>query len=234
MNKNEKSGITAIIVHQPKSNAEILKTIIKEVNDFVCDFQSRDRLEYLYEADIQADLAYKLNKSIGKLEISLQRDNSEPPQKEKLSLITREYPIGKRFDIGCINSEMIEEYLKWRLNINENKPIGDNTLFWELPLIAAIEIKYSILGGDLRDGGIKDDVEKLINYQIDYHEKRHKQPRELTFTKDFKYLALQFFQDERWFNEWTMGKKAFGEIGGITEFDKTYLIGKKKIFKIVS
>ena len=230
----EKDKIKDMDVHPyPKSKEDIFKDILNTINNFISNFQKKDRLEYLYEADIQASLAYELSKSIDNVELSLHRDNPEiPRKKEKLSLITREYPIGSRFDIACINAKTIKDYFNWRYDINEDEPIGDNTFFWELPLIAGIEIKYSPLESNLNMGGIKSDVEKFNNYQKNYHEKRNGQDGEFTFTKDFKYIALQFYQDEIWLDK-CIKKEANGTLSQVDkfEFNDIFLISKNKFLK---
>jgi len=217
------------------SKEQLFYRILDTVKTFVSDFQKKDRLEFLYEADIQANLSYELAKAIGNLNVTFYSDDLST-EAEKLSLITREYPVASessrgRFDIACINPEMIEQYFKWRLEINKNKPIGINTICWELPLLVGIEIKYSIIGNEGGISGIQKDLEKLKSYN-DYYKKRYNRDDRLTFTKDFQYLALQFFQDEDRFDELIEEEyEKFQQVNEINHFDCVYLVGKKRIFK---
>ncbi len=219
-----------------KNSDDLLQEILSTVNEFIKDFQEKDPLQFLYEADIQARLACSLTERIPEpIEFRNIEDNQS--QMFRMTPITREYPVKAPFDIACINPCMIARYVSWRIQqTNSGKYLPINRILWELPLLAAVEIKFSLFGYKVGVDSIKADVEKFRNYKKGYYTERRKMPDELQreFSKDFKYLALIFFQDENWFKKRVdLLKKvspshAIKTMDRIDEFDRIYMISHDK------
>ena len=227
----------------------IQEEILKEIYNFIIeDFQNSDPLRYLYEADIQADLAHAISGTFNDKPIIINNvmigNGSSTAKNYKLHPIAREYPLSEknhsgRFDIACINPFMVKEYIEWHLTKDNKKNI--NCIVWELPVLVAIEIKYSVFGNGGGFDAIKSDVKKMKRYKADYHECRNPtlctESREQgKFTEDFKFIGLHFFQDDSYFDL---------EIGTNTqkiqpvpvtsiEFDHAYMINHENIYEVSS
>ena len=221
----------------PKSNDSLLREIRDAVNEFIKAFQKKLPLQFLYEADIQAQLACCLT---NKIDASIKFKESAQSITHHLTPITCEYPVGKRFDIACINPELVKAYIDWLLTSPQKDgllPI--NFVLWELPLLAAIEIKYSTFGGGGSLQTIKQDVEKLKSYE-DWHEARNNKLTKppVRFSEDFKFLALHFFQDDSYFNdrlneynEYNEYREPLRPIESVDKFNCIYWISHEKIIQ---
>ncbi|MGV8059207.1 MAG: hypothetical protein AB2L12_14475 [Smithellaceae bacterium] len=226
----------------PEKVEKIQEKILATVNEFVfADFQINYPFHYLYEADIQAHLARKISKNISNHIVFSVSDNET---KYRLTPITREYPVGMRHDIVCINPFKVQQYVNWKLE--EGKPFKFSQIMWELPLLVGIEIKYSLFGYTLHiSKSGTDDRNKLIRYKNgsdndnkNYHEERNtkieRSNESKLFTDQFKHLSIMFFQDNYWFNDHIeqLDKTSIQQIheDGI-EYDKIYMVGpEKRIF----
>lgn len=132
----------------------------------ISDFQ-RNPFDFLYEADLQAALFAKACSNFEPERITMRGGYHSPeyyPNHGEISTIPVkcEYPGSQRFDIAVIDSSNIQVYdaEKWKTHGWKN----DN--FWELPVCAAVELKYLQLGDRPNDrvSGLKKDLEKLERY----------------------------------------------------------------------
>jgi hypothetical protein len=202
----------------------IKEKALKVISGFVNDYLKKEPLEYLRESDIQTDLAYLLNQEIREAVIEI-----DPNINEKVRLVICEYPASRqfRFDITYINPFLIEQYFDW-LPKDKSGSTLRNFVFWELPLLFAIEIKYTSFGnnGDPLNDTTKD-IKKLQNYK-DYHTSRNNksEPNEKDFTKDFEWLCMHFYQDKDYLNE-IIAKQPINLNKQPIKFNKRYVIGNK-------
>ena len=244
-------NITSVdhVDHYDAMLKEILNEIKTKVYNFVIeDFQKSDPLRYLYEADIQADLAHAISGTFNDKPIIINNvmigNGSSTAKNYKLHPIAREYPLSEknhsgRFDIACINPFMVKKYIEWRLTVDKKKKL--NFIVWELPVLVAIEIKYSTFGNGGGFDAIKSDVKKMKRYKADYHEHRNpilcdESHEQRKFTEHFQFIGLHFFQDDSYFDL---------EIGTNTqkiqpvpvtsiEFDHAYMINHENIYEVSS
>ena len=230
----------------PLESNDMQRIILETVNEFVfSDFQDNNYpFHYLYEADIQAHLACKISQRIkNQIIFSVLPDKDK---KYSLTPITREYPLGMRHDIVCINPFKLQQYVNWKLE--EGKPFKFSQIMWELPLLVGIEIKYSLFGYTLHinESG-NDDRNKLIRYKngsgenSNYHEERNtkieRSDESKLFTEQFKHLSIMFFQDKDWFNDhrselknetFLLKKESPIRDAKTIEYDGVYMVGPDK------
>ena len=211
----------------PKTASELHKDILSAVNDFVInDFGSKHFLQYLYEADIQAHLACKLDESFSDRIVFCESDKKDV--KYELTPVTREYPVGVRHDIVLINPFMLEKYVSRHLEQSKSGTVQINHVLWELPLLAGIEIKYSLFGYTVGLDHSIADFKKLKKYKDSYHQKRNKNFGGENFTEQFKHLSLLFFQDKEWFDIHVKSHQPrLSKVERIDAFNSIYLISHK-------
>lgn len=264
-----KKDITKVEPNNDKDPQEILRDIKTNLRKFIEHFQKSDPLRYLYEADIQADLAVAISKSFEDkpniiINVTIGKDPSTVQKQYMLHPIVREYPLSERvpdpdnssdkkkfhsvgrFDIACINPCMVDEYIEW---LTKTEKRGINSIVWELPVLVAIEIKYSTFGSGGGFDGIKNDVKKMLKYKAEYHEHRNpklykEKPEKGKFTKDFKFIGLHFFQDDSYYElEIEPDKEKiqqydkdepFTVTADKIEYDHAYMISHKKIYEVSS
>ena len=217
-----------------KSVPQLHTAILERVNAFVHDFQTRCRFELLSEGDIQAGLTCELARDIPNRRLDIYDEENPKPLDANLGLITCGYPSGKRFDIACIHPWMIKPYFEWQKTNRHPKPVYDHSFFRRLPLLAGIEIQYVRLGLNPGIKAIEKDYQKLREYKMSVRKTLYQCTGHENFSKDFRYLALRFYQDPNALvsrvkvpeNDHTEYRKTHG----IHHYDRIYLIGKKAIF----
>ncbi len=190
------------ISQHPLSRNKISSVALRCINDFICSFQNSSRLLYLYEADVQADLLINMRNNIPPVCFSeIESKNINIENIFKLNLINQEYPVRKRFDVVCIDPFMIENYVDWMTNKGQKfKPI--NHIFWELPLLFAVELKFSFYGEGTKTEGILNDFSKLIDYKINnYHIDRNKDLAPMQFPDCFRFISLGFYHEQSIFEK---------------------------------
>jgi len=136
-------------------NAKI-ETLQNLLNNFITDYQ-KEPIKYFYEEDLRAELLITLShEEIYDIDLPLTERNEWLKDYETLynkktsvSSIKAEYPSNTRFDIACINPDLIDE------NKSYNHYIFD--------CLFAIEIKLS--QKDNQNFDLKQDIEKLKNYK---------------------------------------------------------------------
>ncbi len=220
------------LAQYPLTKDQIFQNALDVINDFVAMFQNSSKMLFLYESDIQAHLLMKLRERIPPVSFS-EISGKDIENIFKLNVVTSEYPVAKRFDIACINPFMIEDYISWLTGQNEEE-WEVNFIFWELPLLFAIELKFLFYESKTKSEDIKKDYLKLKNYDDDFHITRHPKLRksEVRFTDDFQFLSLNFYQDNGFFER---DKQKFikemtaQKVKRIDRFDCIYLISDREI-----
>ncbi|MEX8516431.1 hypothetical protein [Leptothrix ochracea] len=166
-----------------------LKKIRKSINNFITEFQDNP-YNFLYEADLQAILFSIAYSNLKTDQIALHGGYHNTKYYPTDGIISTspvkcEYPGSARFDIAFIDRDDIDGYdaktweeRGWR-----------NDRFWELPVCAAIELKYMQIGekAQYKLNGCRKDLEKLRIYSEQ--------------TKEFIGISMLLIQSDKQFHE---------------------------------
>lgn len=130
---------------------------LEAVNGVVGRFK-RNPYNFLFEADLQADLLMQLrNKISGTVTVPRL---SDPGGTYDLSLVYSEY--GKRIDIVCLDAAQVPH----RDELERFK--GFDTYIYDLPVLIGIELKYLKMGDRFDFEACAMDYQKLKNLRVKF------------------------------------------------------------------
>ena len=196
------------------TNQEIKENILKAVNKTVFQF-NKNPFHFLSESDVQCCLFSSLREKVPD-EISINKDLPF----SNLKLINTEY--SEKVDVVCLDPEKAKE----DINRNHENPL--NKFLWRLPILVGIELKLVRYEDKSKGFDIcledKNKLQSLCNRGQRVYENN---PGWIVLTLFQNHETLKEFLDKKPANA-----KYFEIENEIIDFNKIYLLGRKKNYQI--